>query len=172
MIKSIAILAIMLGAIILLFAPISSANPIRFIYNPSPSAPIGFYRIKAVSNLKRGVYIVVPTPPAFREMAAKRQYLPINIPLIKQIFAIAGDEICRVNEGIFVNQELVALALKSDSKNRLLPIWQGCIILEENQFFALMNDPNSFDGRYFGALNISDIIGIATPIFTWKTDEN
>ena len=172
MIKSITVLAIMLGATILLFAPMFSVNPIRFIYNPSPSTPIGFYRIKAASNLKRGVYIVVPTPPAFREMAANRQYLPLNVPLIKQIFAITGDEICRINESIFVNQKLVALALKYDSKNRSLPIWQGCIILEGNQFFALMNDPNSFDGRYFGALNIGDIIGIAIPIFTWKTDEN
>jgi len=169
--KLIIVLTLLTSVIFLIIAPIFISFPLRIIYNPSPSAPIGFYKIIAVNNLKRGDYIIIPTPPDFRLMAAKRQYLPLNVPLIKQVFGIFEDEICRYNESIFINKKLIAKALKYDNKNRLLPVWQGCMFLKENQLFALMNNPNSFDGRYFGALNTSDIIGIAMPIFTWKSDE-
>jgi len=170
--KLIMVFTLITSVIFLIIAPIFINFPIKIVYNSSSSAPIGYYKIKAVSELKRGVYIVVQTPLDFRLLAAKRQYLPLNVPLIKQVVGIFGDEICRYNESIFINKKLVAIALKHDSKNRLLPVWQGCIILKENQFFALMSSPNSFDGRYFGALNTSYIIGIATPILVWKSDEN
>ncbi len=121
--KIIIFFAVIVCAIIIIIAPIFFNFPIKLIYNSSPSAPIGYYKIKAVSNLKRGIYIVVQTPPDFRLLAAKRDYLPLNVPLIKQVVGIFGDEICRYNESIFINKKLIAFALKQDSKKRLLPVW-------------------------------------------------
>lgn len=172
MTKRMQLLTIIGFALIIIMVPLFINLPIKLIYNASASAPIGFYRVTPASNLKRGAFAVVPTPPGFRVMAAKRHYLPLNVPLIKRMIALSGDEVCRHGEVILINQKRVATVLTRDSQGRALPVWQGCIILHEDQFFALMDRPDSFDGRYFGPLNTQDIIGIAVPIFTWKTENS
>lgn len=159
------ILALIGSAITLVLAPMAVRFQTKITYNSSPSAPVGFYWVEVTGELKRGVYVVVPTPPAFRLMAAKRHYLPINVPLIKRVVGLSGDEICRYGEIIYINEVSVATALKRDRQERFLPVWHGCRTLNEDQFFALMDASDSFDGRYFGPLNKRDVIGIATPFF-------
>ena len=163
------ILALMAFFAAVSIIPIGVRLPTKITFNPSPSAPIGFYWI-GDGSLKRGAFAVVPTPPAFRLMAAERRYIPINVELIKRVIGLAGDEICRIENDVFVNGKKVARALNEDSQGRLLPIWTGCVTLGDEQFFALMDAPDSFDGRYFGPLNKNDVTGIATPLFTWSHD--
>ena len=158
-------------SIALLTAPFFMNFPTKLTYNTSASAPVGFYRITAAITLNRGVYTLVLPPPGFRVMAATRQYLPLNVPLIKRVVGLSGDMICRRGQTIFVNQKPVATALLKDHRGRNMPIWQGCFILSEDQFFALMTATDSFDGRYFGPLNTKDIIGVAVPIFTWTPED-
>ena len=64
-----------------------------------------------------------------------------------------------------LNQMGVALA--QDRIGRPLPVWQGCRRLAASQVF-LMNPrvPDSFDGRYFGPLLTSSIVGRAVPLWT------
>lgn len=148
-------------------APLAFRFPTKLTYNPSPSAPIGFYWIDAAGSLKRGAYTVVPTPSDFRILAADRRYLPLNVPLIKRVVGLPGDLICRLETDVFINGRLVATAMIFDNQGRALPVWQGCITLKNDQFFALMDAKDSFDGRYFGPLNQSDIIGVAKPLYVW-----
>lgn len=155
-------------SIALITAPVFINFPIILSFNASASAPIGFYQIKAASGLKRGVYTLLLTPPGFRLMAAKRHYLPFNVPLLKRVVGLSGDVICRHGQTIFINQKPIATALLKDQQGRAMPVWQGCFVLTEDQFFALMTAPNSFDGRYFGPLEKANIIGIAVPLFIWK----
>tara|TARA_R110000772_G_scaffold87094_6_gene181827 strand:- start:365 stop:883 length:519 start_codon:yes stop_codon:yes gene_type:complete len=169
--KRIRIYVLIAFSICLAAAPLVVPFPIKLTYNASASAPIGFYRIKAAGELKRGVYTVVPTPPGFRLLAAKRHYLPQNIPLIKRVVGLPGDAVCRHGRTVFVNQKPVAEALLRDSQGRDLPVWQGCFVLKPDQFFALMEHPESFDGRYFGPLNTADIVGIAVPLITWEPED-
>jgi len=162
------ILAVLGAAIALTLTPIAVNFQTRLTYNPSPSAPVGFYLVEDMESsgeLSRGDYVVVPTPQKFRMMAAQRHYLPLNVPLIKQVVGLPGDQICRQGEVIYVNDKPFATALIIDNQGRSLPVWQGCLILSEEQFFALMGMPDSFDGRYFGPLYVSDVVGIATPIY-------
>ena len=58
-------------------------------------------------------------------------------------------------------------ARERDSRGRPLPVWQGCRTLRRGDVF-LMNwqSGDSFDGRYFGVLPRTAIIGRATPLFT------
>ena len=151
--------------------PLAISFPTKLTYNPSPSSPIGFYWIEA-RGLERGAFVVVPTPPDYKLMAAERRYIPINVDLIKRVYALTGDKVCREKNDIFVNGKLVARALVTDKEGRLLPVWQGCTTLNQDQFFAMMDAPDSFDGRYFGPLNKGDVIGIATPVFTWSRDDS
>jgi type IV secretory pathway protease TraF len=54
-----------------------------------------------------------------------------------------------------------------DSRGRPLPVWQGCRVIADGEVF-LMNwqSADSLDGRYFGALPTSAVIGTAEPLWT------
>ena len=168
MINSVKIVGITLASIALSTLPIWMNFSTKLVYNPSASVAIGYYWVSelgANSVLKIGSHVVIPTPITYRLMAAKRHYLPINVPLIKKVVAISGDEICRQHQTVFINGKPVAVALIADKKGRRLPSWIGCFVLKNDEFFALMDAKDSFDGRYFGALRTENIIGTAT--FIW-----
>ncbi len=47
-----------------------------------------------------------------------------------------------------------------------MPVWQGCRVLREGEFFALVTDiENSFDSRYLGPLPIETVLGRAIPLW-------
>lgn len=168
MINSAKIIGITLAAIALSALPIWMNFSTKLVYNPSASSPIGYYWVTEFdgnSELKIGSHVIIPTPIQYRLMAAKRHYLPINVPLIKKVVALSGDEICRQHQTVFINGKPVAVALIADKKGRKLPAWTGCFVLKNDEFFALMDANDSFDGRYFGALKTENIIGTAT--FIW-----
>jgi type IV secretory pathway protease TraF len=99
---------------------------------------------------------------ALRAVAAARHYVPINVPLVKRVVAYAGDEICALDRQIFVNGRPRAARRAVDGQGRLMPLWHGCIRLRGRQVFLLMDNADSFDGRYFGATAGTDVIGKAT----------
>ena len=140
--------------------------PDMLIYNASASAPIGFYWLDDRA-IERGDYVLVRVPERVRELVEERGYLPPDVPLIKRVAAIAGDEICRYGTEVLVNGNKIAAAQEADSSGRLLPDWQGCSVLAEQTVFLLQGHPRSFDGRYFGAVETATIIGRATPLWTF-----
>ena len=58
-------------------------------------------------------------------------------------------------------------ALERDRRGRTLPVWEGCRAVRAGEVF-LMNwqSENSLDGRYFGPLPASTIVGRADPLWT------
>ena len=42
--------------------------------------------------------------------------------------------------------------------------WRGCKVLGPDEFFLLTPHPDSLDGRYFGAMERSDLMGVAIPL--------
>ena len=58
-------------------------------------------------------------------------------------------------------------ALDRDRRGRPLPVWQGCRLVANGELF-LMNWQvrDSLDGRYFGPLPATAVIGRATPLYT------
>jgi conjugative transfer signal peptidase TraF len=142
------------------------------IYNASGSAPLGFYYLE--NRLPgRGELAVVMPPPALELMILARGILPPSVPLVKQIAAIGGDEVCRSNMpvgSIAINGKVVAEVLDQDRDGRRLPSWDGCIHLIDGEFFLLQPHPYSFDSRYFGPVMRCDILGVARPLWTWNPD--
>lgn len=138
----------------------------RLIWNASASAPIGLYAVSPHASLQRGDMVFAWPPPAARDLAASRRYLPRNVPLLKRISASAGDTVCARQLAVTVNGRPVAIRRAFDRTGRPLLAWQGCIRLSAGQFFLLMTDsPDSFDGRYFGVTQAHDLIGRATPLW-------
>ena len=138
----------------------------RLIWNASASAPVGLYTVSPDAPIARGDMLFAFAPPAARELAARRHYLPRNVPLLKRVAATEGDRICARHIEVSVNGKPAAIRRRSDRMERPLPAWQGCFTLRQDQLFLLMTDtPDSFDGRYFGATERHQIVGRATALW-------
>jgi conjugative transfer signal peptidase TraF len=145
------------------------AHPIpRLIWNATASVPVGLYRVMPATDLRRGDFVLAWLPDAARRLAAERDYLPAHVPLVKRVARLAGDTICSEESHVTINGIAVATALALDSHGRALPYWRGCRMLGQNEAFLLMPSvPDSFDGRYFGPIAVSSIIGKLVPLWTW-----
>jgi conjugative transfer signal peptidase TraF len=140
------------------FAPV-------LVWNASASAPIGLYRIERNAPPEIGDFVLVTPDERLGKFIAERAYLPENIPLLKRVAAVPGDEICRESGAVLINKTHVADALNFDSLGRGIPAWSGCFTLRSDEIF-LLNDPErSLDGRYFGATKTVDVIGVARPVW-------
>jgi len=149
------------GGIAVLLASIALPPAPRLVWNASASAPIGLYAVTPGASAEPGDMVVARVPEPFRRLAAERRYLPMNVPLVKRVAAYAGDEVCALGQEIFVNGRWTAERRLADGQGRSMPMWSGCIRLHGRQLFLLMDNPASFDGRYFGATEGRDIIGKA-----------
>ncbi len=130
------------------------------LYNPSASAPIGWYRLRDKISLKNGEQIAVYAPEWARRLADKRGYLPYDYPLIKTIWAISGEQVCYHENRVIVPNRPDISRQKQDSLGRDMPVRSGCIILKSGEYLAISPDVQAgFDSRYFGPVGLENILG-------------
>ncbi|NNE40794.1 MAG: S26 family signal peptidase [Marinicaulis sp.] len=143
--------------------------PAKILYNPSPSAPIGFYAIDSRRNFSMGGFVAAQLPDDAEKLALERGYLPKNTPILKTISAVHGDEICIQSNSVFINSEPVALIQNTDSVGRLMPVKTECYELKAREYFLLSTAiENSFDSRYIGPVVEDNILGVATPLLIFS----
>lgn len=137
------------------------------LWNASASVPVGLYALRLAGSLTIGELVAVVPPPGLASFLAERGYLPLGVPLLKQVAALPGQIVCRIADTITVDGDAIGTVLARDHLGRPLPDWHGCVAVAEGQVF-LMNRaaPASLDGRYFGALPAAVIIGRAVPLWT------
>ncbi|RVG06476.1 S26 family signal peptidase [Sinorhizobium meliloti] len=141
--------------------------PKRLIWNASASVPVGLYRIERADQLDVADLAVVMPPDALAGFLDSRGYLPKGVPLLKRVLALSGTKVCRNGGAISAYDMVYGQAVDRDSRGRPLPVWQGCITVENGQaFFMNWDVPDSLDGRYFGALPLASVIGRAVPLWT------
>ncbi len=145
-----------LGLVMIIWKP-----PIpRLIYNPSPSAPMGWYIVNPKGKIKTDTFVAAFAPKTARELASKRQYLPNNVPLLKTVWAVEGAQFCATNGIIRTKNRPDIIAQSHDSMGRDMPQLEGCFTLQTGQVFLISTDvPNSFDSRYFGPVTASNVLG-------------
>lgn len=159
------VLAMLSGASMLAFSWFAHPAP-WLLWNASASVPIGLYDVHPVKHLREGQLLIVNPPPPLARFLETRRYLPIGVPLIKHVAALPGQTVCRLGRRITVDGILQAEALDRDTSSRALPIWRGCQKIAPHEIFLLnIGVPDSLDGRYFGPLPDTTIIGRATPLW-------
>ena len=149
-----------------------AARPVpRFLWNASESVPIGLYLIQPTDRLFVTELVAVEPPESLATILADGLYLPRGIPMLKRVLALPGQTVCRDNLAVTVDKSWVGEARELDSRGRPLPKWQGCQIVADGEVF-LMNwqSADSLDGRYFGVLPTTAIIGRAEPLWTDEED--
>lgn len=166
--RSIALVAMVIGVAVLTLTMGGKPMP-RFVWNASESVPIGLYSVEPVGQLTVTNLVVAAPPQPLAALLAERGYLPLGVPLIKRILALPGQSVCRNERTISVNGIEMGTALAHDRRGRALPVWQGCQAISQSEIF-LMNwdEPASLDGRYFGPIPFSAIIGRAKPLWTFE----
>ena len=141
---------------------------IRLAYNPSLSAPRGWYAVAPLGCApKVGDHVLAWAPPWARQLADQRRYVPATVPLMKPVVAVAGARICRTGRTISIDGRPVATAWPRDSAGRPMPRWQGCRTLGAHEQFLLSARPDSFDARYFGPVDRGAVIARVRPLWTW-----
>jgi conjugative transfer signal peptidase TraF len=160
-----------LGAAVVAVSTIATKPVPRYIWNASRSVPIGLYRLQPTGRVAVSQLVAVQSPDPLATFLADRRYLPRGIPLLKRVLALPGQTVCRDQLAITVDKIEMGAAREHDRSGRPLPIWQGCHVIAVGEVF-LMNwrSADSFDGRYFGALPASAIIGTAEPLWTGEEE--
>jgi len=150
------------------FAAVAALDPLpRLIWNASASAPIGLYRIEPERDPAVGALVAVTPPEDLGRWLAERGYLGEGVPLLKQVVAKAGQRVCRIGGVVSIDARPVAIAMTRDRLGRALPVWQGCRTLRAGELLMLNPDhADSLDGRYFGPLPASTVLGRVIPILT------
>lgn len=142
--------------------------PIRLVYNPSESAPLGWYVWRPVHDLKPGMRVFARLPPAAEQLAEQRGYLPSNLPALKRIGALEGQAVCVEGGLVRIAGRTMTLARPHDGRGRPLAPWIGCRPLAHGEVFLLAGHSHaSFDSRYFGPVRGEAILGEALPLWTW-----
>ena len=143
----------------------------KLIWNASASVPIGLYTVHPAGALRTTELVVVRPPDALASFLDERHYLPKGAPMLKRILALPGQTVCRADRAITVDGIAMGEALDRDSRGRPLPSWQGCRRVPDGEVF-LMNrrSEDSLDGRYFGLLPVTSIVGRADPLWTRGED--
>jgi conjugative transfer signal peptidase TraF len=140
----------------------------RIIYNPSSSAPRGWYMVKSPAKLRRGDFVLVNLPAPIARFADQRGYLPMTVPLLKRVGAVAGDRVCEHRGLVHINGIPTAQSLERDGAGRLLVTWSDCRRLKAFELFLLgTSSAASFDSRYYGPITVKSVIGVAVPLWTW-----
>jgi len=142
----------------------------RIVYNPSNSVPPGWYRIGPPHSLHADSIVLASLPADAAALAAQRGYLPLHIPLLKRVGAMAPQSVCIEKRIVRIDGVAQAVARTADGRGRPLPAWQHCRRLHDGELFLLSaTSPASFDSRYFGPVSVSAVIGSAQPLWTWGT---
>ena len=162
-----------IAGLAVLFVAMTALLPLvpKLIWNASASVPIGLYSVRPATIHHAGDLVVVRAPEALAAFLDTRSYLARGVPLLKHVAALPGQVVCRTVRTITVDGVTMGHALDRDRVGRILPVWEGCRLVGEEEVF-LMNwqSENSLDGRYFGPLPASTIVGRADPI--WIQQDN
>lgn len=159
-------IAMTFGAVALVMSTMEEATP-AYIWNASKSVPIGLYQVQPVGRLVVTELVAVRPPEPLATFLDLNGYLPIGVPMLKRVLALPGQTVCRKGLTISVDAIELGEALSRDRRGRPLPVWLGCRVVGADEVF-LMNwqSEDSLDGRYFGLVPQSSVIGKALPMWT------
>ncbi|WP_045158238.1 S26 family signal peptidase [Stutzerimonas stutzeri] len=140
--------------------------PVRVVYNASDSVPSGWYRIDPDAVPRVGDLVLVRLPSKAAQLASQRGYLPIEVPMLKPVFAAPPQRACAIGSRLLVDGATAVAARAYDGRGRPMPQWRGCRPLVDDELLLLSpSHADSFDSRYFGPVSTHAVLGTAHRLF-------
>ena len=149
---------------------VTKNDTFSYYLNFSSSQPIGIYH-KPLFNghLQKNDLVFIKVPSAIQDYVYGRKWLPKGGLLLKNVGGLPGDVFQITNNTFSINQVYIGPVSHFDSQGRPLPCLRGTYKVKNGYFLPVSTwIPNSFDGRYFGAIPVKLIIGKAKPILIFK----
>jgi conjugative transfer signal peptidase TraF len=145
--------------------------------NTTRSIPVGLYRTTD-APLEKGKYLIFCPPQSeLFEEAKAREYIGAGFCpggygfMMKRVVAMGGDRVSVAEEGVRVNGKLLpkSAPLESDKTGRVMPCYSLSDYTLGKSELLLMGDASgtSFDGRYFGPVEVSHIRDVIRPLITF-----
>jgi conjugative transfer signal peptidase TraF len=142
--------------------------------NTTGSIPVGVYWMTDRAIAKGEYVIFCPPQSALFDEARERGYIGAGFCpggygfMMKRVAAMGGDVVTSTEEGVGVNGKLLpaSVPLKADKAGRAILRYRiNDYKLGESELL-LMSDGNitSFDGRYFGIVDVSQVRGVVGPV--------
>jgi conjugative transfer signal peptidase TraF len=148
--------------------------------NLTGSLPVGLY-LESRASPVRGAIVLACLPPEVAAFARERGYVPRGgncpdgaLPVGKVVLAIAGDTVAVTPTGLLVNGAPVpnSQPLEADRKGRPLPrLLMGTYVVSPGELWVLSSYSRlSFDSRYFGAIQASQVRARLRRLWTAGSD--
>lgn len=145
--------------------------------NTTRSLPRGIYWTSS-APIEKGSYVIFCPPEADAfDVARQRNYIGSGFcsgrygPIMKMVLAAKGDAITVTDDGMMVNGRLLphSKPRRADPAGRVLPRYQADNYRLNDSELLMMSNVNdlSFDGRYFGPINRSQVMRVIRPIIIW-----
>jgi conjugative transfer signal peptidase TraF len=145
--------------------------------NTTKSIPVGLYWT-STDPVEKGAYVMFCPPQLSVFSDAKERgyigagYCPGEYGyMMKRVLAAKKDIVAVSDDGVRVNGELLPFSAprKTDGAGRPMPRFQADRYTLGDSELLLMSDVSatSFDGRYFGPVNRSQIKTVIRPVITW-----
>lgn len=139
-------------------------TPALVLINLTSSVPVGLY-LALPGRPAAGDYVRVATSDQTHALAVSRGYIVPGLPLLKRAAAIAGSRVCRSGSGVWIDGHIQVWVRRIDRAGRALPVWSECRVLKAGEIFVLGSHRDSYDGRYFGPIPLSQGITRVVPIW-------
>ena len=145
--------------------------------NTTKSIPVGLYWTSS-APVEKGAYVLwCPPKVGVFDDAKERGYIGAGFCpgeygyMMKRVLAAKDDAVAVADGGVRVNGWLLphSKPIQAGKSGRPLPRFQASTYTLGNAELLLMSDVSdtSFDGRYFGPINRSQVQTVIRPVITW-----
>ncbi len=159
-IAKLSLIVIFILGLYVLFGYISNKYMIYFNFSNSFSQKV-FIATKKFSIKDISLNEIVVFKNRFKDT-----YVPKGELMVKRIVCKEGDNLTKRGNSFFCNNKLVAIALDKDSKNRNIKSFslKDINVVPYNKIFVTAENPKSYDSRYYGLIDKTEIVGVVL----WK----
>lgn len=135
--------------------------------NIDHSIPKGLYW-EVNNSPKKDDYVLCEIKNISR-IGTQRNYSKNLGTIGKRIIGVPGDTVKISSNGVTIDGKFIdnSKPLLHDSEGREMPVMDSTFVLKNNHYFLFGNHPESFDSRYFGAVNKEKIVSAIIPIITF-----
>jgi conjugative transfer signal peptidase TraF len=164
------------GMSMLAFA--GSAYGTGFRINNDICMPTGLWLVRPLAKVQRGMDVTAcPAMNTSLAEGAERRWVGKTAwgcrsglePLLKVVVAVAGDTVFVSRAGIAVNDVFIpdSAPLTTDQEGReITRVPDGEYTIAYGQVWLMGRNAKAFDSRYFGPVEVRDLIGQAYPVVT------
>ena len=125
------------------------------LFNLTPSLPRGIYLLLPAKDIQRGDIVVFDVPLKLKECEYIPKYTKL---LLKNVGALANDKVQIKDNFLYINNTKYGKIYTKDGQGVRLPkLSENELQPKENEFLPLASHQNSFDGRYYGTIKLSEV---------------